>query len=123
MSIKRKIGMLDIKQAFFDERFRKLFPELKIEIDKAVDQPSCPCNRPIYAKVLEYPDRLKQYWPNAEFSKVEEEVSKNIYTVINCHIKELETALRRLPPGRKEVAVARFEDQVTVIINDLGIAY
>jgi hypothetical protein len=121
--IRRKIGILDIKQALYDERFCRLFPEMAEDIKKSLQDPACPCNRPLYSKLLDYPDRLKQYWPNGEFINPKEEVAKNNFLVINCHIKELEKQLRRLPPGRKEIAVARYEEQVTVVINDLGIAY
>jgi hypothetical protein len=31
--IKRKLSILDVKQAIYDERFQKLFPELKEDID------------------------------------------------------------------------------------------
>jgi hypothetical protein len=39
--------------------------------------------------------------------------------VINCNVNELSEELRKLGPGRKQVDVARFQDQVTVIINHL----
>lgn len=124
--IKRKLGIIDVKQAIYDERFQKLFPELKEDIDKVVPDPGCPCNREIYLKFFRYKDRLEQYFPNRFVESVEEEVAKlaeNHFLVINCHINELETRLRKLSPGRKQIAVTRFQDQVTVIVNHLDLVY
>ena len=44
---------------------------------------------------------------------------ENHFTVINCHIDELAARLQKLPLGRKYISVARFEDQVTCIVNEL----
>lgn len=46
-------------------------------------------------------------------------LQENQWTVINCSIQELQGRLQGLGPGRKQVEVARFQDQVTVVINDL----
>jgi hypothetical protein len=124
--IRRKLGILDVKQAIFDERFQKLFPELKEDIDKVIKDPTCACNRSIYLKFFQYKDRLEKFFPNRAVESVEEEKQKlaeNNWTVINCPIAELEGRLRKLPPGRKQIAVARFEDQVTVIVNHLDILF
>lgn len=125
--IKRKLGILDVKQAIHDERFQKLFPELKEDIDKAMKDPGCPCNREIYLKFFRYKERLEKFFPNRLVESVEEEVAKlaeNNWMVINCHISELETRLRKaFPSGRYQLAVARFQDQVTAVVNHLGIVY
>ncbi len=124
--VKRKLGILDVKQAIFDERFQKLFPELKEDIDKVIKDPTCACNRSIYLKFFEYKDRLENFFPNRLVESLEEEKEKlaeNHWSVINCHIGELESRLRKLPPGRKQLAVARYQDQVTVIVNHLDILY
>lgn len=124
MEQKRKLGVLEVKQAFLsDTRFRDLFlPELKNEMEEALKNPTCACNRTLYDKFFEYPDRLAKYFPNRTVETFQEQVdnlSKNQFTVINCNITELETRLKRLPPGRKQIAVTRFQDQVTAIINEL----
>lgn len=46
------------------------------------------------------------------------ELIKNYWTVINCAVKDLEARLKSLPPGRKFVSIARYEDQVTVVIDE-----
>jgi hypothetical protein len=46
---------------------------------------------------------------------------RNNFSVINCSIGELEEKLQSLKGGRKQISMARFEDQVTVIVNDLDI--
>lgn len=124
--IKRKLGILDVKQAIFDERFQKLFPELAEDINKVIKDPGCACNRAIYLKFFEYKDRLQAFFPNRIIESVEEEKTKlaeNHWNVISCHISELESKLRNLPPGRKQLAVARYEDQVTVVVNHLDVLY
>lgn len=64
---------------------------------------------------------LAAYFPNKETPTVEEvdSIQTNEWTVINCHINELQSKLRALPPGRKQVEVARFQEQVTVVICEL----
>jgi hypothetical protein len=119
---KRKLGVLDVKQAIFDERFQKLFPELKDDIEKVIKDPGCACNRDIYFKFFQYKDRLEKFFPNRIVESEQEEKEKlaeNHWLVLNCHITELEGRLRKLPRGRKQIAIARWEDQVTVIVNNL----
>lgn len=59
----------------------------------------------------------------------EEEINKkpplaaNDWQVINCSITELHERLKSLGPGRKQLDVARYEDQVTVVINHLEGVY
>ena len=122
----KKITLQDVKQALLDDRFRETLPEnFKEDIKKFLDNPGCSCNHPIYRKVLK--DASKQlalYYPSKEI--VEEEESnllKNEWTVINCHINDLQKNLRRLGPGRKQLDVARWEDQVTVVVNELDIIF
>ena len=121
----KKLGILEVKQAFLsDTRFRDLFlPDLKNEMDEALKNPTCACNRTLYDKFFEYPDRLQKYFPNREVDSLKEQIEasqQNQFTVINCHIGELEARLKKLPPGHKQMAVSRYQDQVTVIINELG---
>jgi hypothetical protein len=42
------------------------------------------------------------------------------WKIINTTIHELEKELNKLPSGRKIVQIARFQDQVTAIVNDLN---
>lgn len=125
--IRRKLSILDVKQALFDERFQKLFPELKEDIDKALKDPGCACNRDIYLKFFAYKDRLEKFFPNREIESVEEEkarIAENHWSVINCKIDELESKLRKLfPHGRVQLAITRYEDQVTAVVNRLDILY
>lgn len=39
------------------------------------------------------------------------------FHVINCSIGEVEERLKKLPLGLKQIAMARYEDQVTIIVN------
>lgn len=122
--IQRKLSILDVKQAIYDERFQRLFPELKEDIDKIIKDPTCSCNRSMYLKFFAYPDRLEKFFPNRIINSIEEEEvksSQNHWLVINCKVTELEEKLRKLPPGNKQIAVARYEDQITVIVNNIGV--
>lgn len=125
--MKKQLGILEVKQTFFsDSRFRDLFPELKKEIDEALNNPICACNRSLYDKFFEYPERLKQYFPNREVTSMKEHIkdmSKNSWSVINCNVNELENILKKLPVGRKQIAISRYEDQCTVIVNELDIVF
>lgn len=124
----KPITLLDVKQALKDSRFRDTLPKsLTEDVQKYISNPGCACNTPLYRKVLkECQDQLKAYFPSRTVSNIEEEIRKlaeNNWSVINCHIDELEEKLRKLPKGRKQLAMTRYEDQVTVIVNELDLLY
>jgi hypothetical protein len=128
MSQNKTITLLDIKQALKDSRFRDtLPPDMMEEVHKFLKNPGCACNMPLYRKILsECSDQIKQYFPNREISNIQEEVKKlaqNKFSVINCSVDDLEGHLRKLGVGRKQIAISRYEDQVTVIVNDLDVIY
>ena len=122
---KRRLTRLEIKQAILtDGRFRDLFPELKSDIHKVLNDPSCGCNVPIYNKFFQFKDRLREYFSDREI-KTPEEMSKketqNHWKVINCNADELEAILNTLHKhGQAQIAVARYEDKITVIVNEPG---
>lgn len=123
-----KVAWKEVKQALFDERFRKTLPDsLQDEVSKFIKNPGCPCNMPLYRKILkECTPQLQDYFPGKEITNINEEVgqlAKNNWTVINCHISELEGHLKKLPPGRKQLDVARYEEQVTAVVNELDVIY
>lgn len=122
------ITLLDVKQALRDARFRESLPQsLNEDIQKYLSNPGCACNTPFYRKVLkECGEQLKAYFPGRDLSNINEEIDKlsaNNWTVINCHVDELEDKLKKLPKGRKQIAVTRYEDQITVVVNELGIVF
>jgi len=128
MPKKQKLTLLDIKFAILnDKRFRDLFPELAEESSKIMNNPSCGCNVPMLRKFLNEKERLQKYFPNKDIITSDEEIealAQNKWDVINCKIDELEDVLNGLHKvGRKQIAVARFEDKVTVIVNDLGVIF
>lgn len=123
-----RISLLDIKKALKDSRFRLSLPkEFEKDVDSFLDKPGCGCHVPLYKKILkECKEQLKNYYPNLEIVDNSEELQKladNNFTVINCHINDLESRLNALPPGRKQMDVARYEDQVTVVVNDLDVIF
>ena len=123
----KKISLLDVKQALLDERFIASLPEsLKKDAEKYVKDPGCACNSRFIVSILkDATKQLKDYYPAAtEVVDPDEELeklSKNNWKVFSCHVDELESKLQKLPSGRKQLDMARWEDQVTVIINELDI--
>jgi hypothetical protein len=123
-----KITLLEVKNALRDERFRVSLGEtFKEDIQKYLQNPNCACNHKIYMRVAkEAKAQLKTYYPGREVMDADEEarlLAQNRWSVINCHKDELEKKLRELPPGRKQLAVARYEDQVTLIVNELDLLW
>ncbi len=123
-----KLSLLDVKKALKDSRFRLTLPkEMEKEVDEFLNNPGCACHVPLYKKIAkDCKDQLKKYYPNLEVPDQEEEIKKlaeNNWTVISCHIDELEKKLSKLGPGRKQLDVARWEDQVTVVVNELDIIW
>lgn len=125
--MKKRVSVHDIKQALLDERFRNSLPEeLQPEVQKFLKNPGCACNHPIYLKVMQKAAKqVADYYPSKEAPAESEAVrefeklSSNNWQVINCSIQELEHHLRQLGPGRKQLDVARWQDQVTVVVNHL----
>lgn len=123
----KPLSLLDIKQALWDERFRKMFPEHQEEIQEFLSNPGCACNVDLYRKLMEHKDRLRDYFPTRQIITPKEEIeslSKPKFRVINCSVQDLEKELRKLPPGpKRQIAPARYEDQITVIINELDVLF
>lgn len=119
---------MDVKQALRDKRFRESLPnDFTEDMQKYLQNPGCACNVPIYKKIMiQAKTQLQAYYPNRSVANLEEEAKKladNNFSVINCHVDELEARLRKLPSGRKQIAVTRFEDQVTVVVNELDVLF
>jgi hypothetical protein len=124
----KKVGLLEVKAALKDSKFRDILPlEVRDDVAKYLQNPGCSCNVPIYRRILrECVPALKKYFPGKEITDEAEEIvnlAENNFTVINCHINDVEARLRQLPPGRKQIAVARYEDQATVIVNELDVLF
>jgi hypothetical protein len=122
------ISLLDVKKALRDSKFRETLPEsLLSDVQKFLNNPGCACNVPIYRKVMKFGgEQLKAFFSGKILVTPEEEaekLAKNNWTVINCSIGELESRLKKLSPGRKQIALSRFEDQVTAIINELDVVF
>ena len=118
------ITLLDIKTALRDKKFREKLPESVLpDVQKFLNNPSCTCNFPIYEKIMrEAKLALEEYFPDKQYKSLDEKIdklSRNNWSVINCSIGELEAKLKNLRPGRKQRAVSRYEDQVTVVVNEL----
>ena len=120
---------MEVKQALRDRRFRDSLPNgtFKEEVENYLHNPGCACNVPLYKRIMtEAKDQLQAYYPNKSITNLEEDARKladNHWKVISCHVDDLESQLKRLPSGRKQLAMSRFEDQVTVIVNELDFIY
>jgi len=125
--MKKKINIHDIKQALLDERFRdSLPPELTEDVQKFLKNPGCACNHPIYMNVMRKAGKeIASYFPTKdtlspeEVEKNLERFAKNEWQVINCNIQELSAELKKLKVGRKQLDIARWQDQITIVINHL----
>lgn len=121
-----KISMQEVKEALRDSKFRlSLPPELKEDIKKYEQNPNCPCNLDVYRNILKFgAKQLKEYYPDKEMVNPDIDLpplQSNTWTVINCSVQEIESKLKAMGQGRKQIVVARYEDQATVIINDLDV--
>lgn len=117
--MKKKLGLMDVKQALLDARFRESLPqELLLDVQKFLQNPSCGCNHPIYKRVMKVAAKqLLEYYPTREIGDVDAlKETGNNWQVINCSINDLQKQLQNLPPGHKQLEIARWQDQVTVVI-------
>jgi hypothetical protein len=128
--MKKRVSVHDIKQALLDERFRASLPaELGEDVQNFLKNPGCACNNPIYLKVMRKASKqISDYFPAkdsdpAEMEREIEKLSRNEWQVINCHINDLTAELRKLGAGRKQLDIARWQDQVTVVVNHLEGVY
>lgn len=126
--MQNQITIADVKKALSDKNFRDALPqELLPDVQKYLQNPNCTCNFKIYQRILQIAEQqIKDYYPNKFYvapSEELEKLSRNHFTVLNCSIGELEERLKKLKPGRKQITVARYEDQVTAIINELEFVY
>lgn len=122
----KPITLLDIKQALKDSRFRDSFPSsFKEDIQKYLQNPGCSCNTPFYKRIItEGKEYVQKYFPNRFLSSIEDDLEKlpeNKFKVINCKVEELENLLKKLPKGRKQISMARYKNDITVVVNELDI--
>lgn len=145
----KTISILDIKTALKDPAFIAKLPEsLGPDLEKIKANPSCGCNAKLYEKILQEAGSIvAEYFPE-KTTPTEEELNQqraeqaamaaqaeearkaheaqqqaqmlNNWSVLNCGINELEARLKSLPQGRKQITLSRYEDQVTVVVNNLG---
>lgn len=128
MAQNNKITLQDVKNALKDSRFRLSLPkEIEPQVEEFLRNPGCGCHAPLYRRIIkDYPEQLSRYFPGMQIPDHDEEVrrlAENHWKVISCRIDELESRLAKLGPGRKQLDVARWEDQVTVVINELDVAF
>lgn len=116
-----KITIKEIKEALKNRSFKdSLPPELKKDVIKYEKNPGCPCNMPLYKKIVHTcTAQLLAFYPGSTIDVEKVELQENNWTVINCSANELETKLKELPPGKKQISMARYLDQITVIVNEL----
>lgn len=127
MANTNRMTISDIKSALKDSRFRMSLPkEFSKRIEEFLDNPGCSCNIPLYRDIMrDCREQLVKYYPSkvpAEDYQINPIPVENRWSVINCGIEELHSKLMGLPPGRKQIGIARWEDQVTVIVNELEIS-
>ena len=102
-----------------DSRFReKLPPELIKDVEEYLKDPNCKCNSPLYIKIIrDCKKQVQEYFPGKKIIDPEEESQTN-WIVINCKISELESKLRKLSPKQMQISMARYMDEITVVIRE-----
>lgn len=123
-----KISLQDVKKALKDSRFRLTLPkDMEPQVEEFLKNPGCACHTPLYRKIIkECGEQLSRYFPGMQVPEHDEDIKRlaeNRWTVINCSVDDLESRLKQLGPGRKQLDVARWEDQVTVVVNELDILF
>jgi hypothetical protein len=123
-----QVTVADIKEALKNDEFRRALPSnLQDDVQKFLSNPNCSCNMKIYQRILQEAEtNVKAYFPNKSIvstQQVMETVMQNNWIVINCHINNLEEELKKLKTGRKQISMGRYEDKVTVIVNELEVVY
>jgi hypothetical protein len=76
----------------------------------------------VYRNTLKHAQKeLQAYYPGRQIIDYDTEVklTENNWTVFSCHINDLEKNLKSLSPGQKQLALTRWQDQVTVVVNNL----
>ena len=73
----RKVGLLDVKAALQDERFRDTLPEEMQKEFKDMSCSSCPANTSFYQNILRNcRSQLQEYFPAREVANIKEENKK-----------------------------------------------
>lgn len=100
---------------------------LTADVQKFLQNPNCSCNMRIYQNVLQHAEeQVRQYFPNKKYVSPQttlDTIMQNSWIVINCNVRNLEDELKKLKHGRKQIAMARYGDEVTVIVNELEAVY
>lgn len=122
----KEIKVEHIKKALRDSSFRALFPDFRDDMDQFLRNPDCKCNAPLYNAIMRDTANLKKYFGNDVVvtdpplpEQDEDDIEQiNQWNVINCHIDQLEQILDQFRAGPVQLAIARYEDQITVVINN-----
>lgn len=114
------LGFKEIKRELWKKAFRDLFPEWKDQIGKFLANPGCECNRPLLISILESKDRLESYFKRPIKVAMSLPPRGGQVRVINTDIHRLEEELRNLPPGMKYIALARYQDQITAVVQTVS---
>lgn len=112
-----------LKKEFYNKAFREHFSRYEEEFKRFFNNPGCACNGVLYRAIASDVEFLKQWFAqDIELDPILTDITaqKQEWTVINTTIDKLEEILNGLTLGPKTFAVARHQDQVTVIIRDLS---
>jgi hypothetical protein len=124
---KTKIGVYELRNACKKTQFAKLFPEHQALFQSYWNKPGCGnCWRSLLEAIARQTDRIEDYFGDVEIDLglIPEPRSAGIVAantiVMNCGVSELQGAIDRLcsqNAGAKTFSLARWKDEVTVIVN------
>ena len=115
------LGIKEIKRELWKQAFRELFPQWKSQIDKFLSNPNCECNRSLLLAILDQKPKLEAYFggPVQLLVNVSKDQNQRV-VVINTSVHNLESELRKLPMGPKYISLARFQNEITAVIQLLN---
>lgn len=116
-----KIGLLEVKKAMKDSRFRDSLPlEMKDDVAKYLQNPGCTCNVPFFKKLLQLAvPQLKEYYGNgSEINEQEATLLENLDKVAGDTLSEPKRQLSTPPPPPTSAPTAtrvQFDQNYSVI--------
>lgn len=120
-----------LEKQFFTPQFRDLFPDMAEKFSEYFKNPSCPCNYGLVQHVVSDGTALERWFKRPvmlddNLRAMSEKLmmrhgpgGQREFWVLNTTTDKLQSELDSLPPGPKTFAIARWQDQVTVVIQDL----
>ena len=109
-----------IIKALHNPKFRQILAgDYTEELQSFDKDPNCLCHHKFYRLIAtKEVEAFRRFYPELGELETSNELREDNWHVINCSVEDVLDQLRKLPPGKKQVALARYEDQVTIVVNE-----